>query len=275
MTTTPTSSETTIVRDSITRPVVGRSISNASSRALSSIAIRKPPPIPITAPSRPIARASTTTVGEDLAPRGAERAQHAELGHPLGDRDREGVEDQEGADEDRDEGEDEQEDLQEAEVFADFFGAAVGVFLSRSRPGRRRGISRAIRCFSSRRRDALVGGDRDLVEAPDLVGEPLRHRQRHLGDAGAAEGGAAEAGEADQLEGAGAALADQPDLFAELQAGAFGRRLVDRGFGRAARPVAFDVGERLEPAGQARGDELGGEFVADLVGLRRRRSRPG
>jgi hypothetical protein len=63
------------------------------------------------------------------------------------------------------------------------------------------------------------------------------------------------------------ALADQLDVFAELKAGAVGRGLVDRGFGRSAGPVAVDVGERLELARQGRRDELGGEFVADLVAL--------
>ena len=90
--------------------------------------------MPTTAPTSADRQRLDHDRGEDLAPRGAERAQHAELGDPLGDRDREGVEDQEGADEDRDEGEDEQEDLQEAEVVADFFGAAVGVFLGRLDP---------------------------------------------------------------------------------------------------------------------------------------------
>ena len=121
--------------------------------------------------------------------------------------------------------------------------------------------------FQPRRRDPVGGGDRDLVEAPALVGQCLRDRQRHLGDAGAAEGGAAEPGEADQAELPETALADQPDPFAELEAGAVGGGLVDRGFGRAAGPVAVEVGERLEPARQGRGDELGGEFVADLLAL--------
>ena len=43
----------------------------------------------------------------------------SELFDPLGNRDREGVENQKGADEERNEGEDEQGDAQEAEVFVD------------------------------------------------------------------------------------------------------------------------------------------------------------
>jgi len=84
------------------------------------------------------------------------------------------------------------------------------------------------------------------------VGQALRYRKGDLGDAGAAERGAAELREADQAELPGAALADQLDLFAELEVGAFGSRLVDRGFGRAARPVTVEVGQRLEFAGQGR-----------------------
>ena len=109
VTTTPTISETMTVRDSITRPVVGRSIPIASKRALSRSAMRKPPTIPMIAPTQPDHDRLDQDRAEDLAPRGAERAQHPELGDPLGDRDREGVEDQEGADEDGDEAEDQQE----------------------------------------------------------------------------------------------------------------------------------------------------------------------
>ena len=78
--------------------------------------------------------------------------------------------------------EDQQEDLQEAEVVADFFRAAVGVFLGGLDP-HAGGISRAIRRFSAVAETPLGRGDRDLVEAADLVGDPLRLGQRHLGDA--------------------------------------------------------------------------------------------
>ncbi len=61
VTTIPTSSETTTVRDCTTRLVVGRSIPNASSRALSKRAISRPPAMPTIAPSNPISSASTMT----------------------------------------------------------------------------------------------------------------------------------------------------------------------------------------------------------------------
>ena len=68
------------------------------------------------------------------------------------------------------------------------FGAAVGVLLARSRPGPR-AASPARSALQLVGDDAGVGGDRDLVEAADIVGDPLRLGQGELGDAGAAEGG--------------------------------------------------------------------------------------
>ena len=62
VTTTPTSRETITVLASRTRPVVGRSIPNATNSDLSMSATRKPPAIPTSAPTSPIATASTTTV---------------------------------------------------------------------------------------------------------------------------------------------------------------------------------------------------------------------
>ena len=170
------------------------------SRAFSSIAIDEAAGDAEHRPEQPDRQRLDDDRGEDLAPRGAERAQHPELADPLGDGDREGVEDQEGADEDGDEAEDEQEDLQEAEVVADFFGAAVGVFLRRLDPDRRRGISLAIRCFSVVAETPSSAATEIWSKRPTLWVSALRHGQRHLGDAGAAEGGAAELGEADQPE---------------------------------------------------------------------------
>ena len=252
MTTTPTSSATTTVRDSITRPVVGRSTSKASSRALSSSGDEEAAADPDDRAEQPDRQRFDQHRGEDLAPRGAERAQHPELADPLGDGDREGVEDQEGADEDGDEAEDEQEGLQEAEACRGFLrsrGRRFPVPVSTRTPA---GISRGDPAFQRRRRDAVGGGDRDLVEAADLVGERLRDRQRHLGDAGAAEGGAAELGEADELERPGARPARSARSFRrasrpELSAAALS---IEASVGPRGRwPV--DVVERLELPGQA------------------------
>ena len=63
--------------------------------------------------------------GEQLRARGAERAQHAELARALGDRDRERVEDLEGAHEQRHPGEHEQRDPQELQVVGDVVGLAL------------------------------------------------------------------------------------------------------------------------------------------------------
>jgi hypothetical protein len=62
VTITPTRIETITVRASSTSEVVGRSIPSASNRALSPRATAKPPAIPISAPTSPIATASTSTV---------------------------------------------------------------------------------------------------------------------------------------------------------------------------------------------------------------------
>ena len=59
--------------------------------------------------TKPITSASRITDVQQLAARGADRPQRRELARPLGDRDRERVEDDEGADEERDAGEREQE----------------------------------------------------------------------------------------------------------------------------------------------------------------------
>ena len=187
--------ETITVRASITRPVVGRSAPNAAKSACSPSATTKPPASPTIRADQPDRRRFEQHRGEDLPARGAERPQHAELRDPLGDRDREGVEDDEGADQHRDVAEDEQDRLQEAEVFADFFGAAVGAFLRRLDPRRERQHF-FDPPFQRRLGDARLGGDRDLVELPALVGERAgrpaaspgrsRRRRRRPGRAGSA-----------------------------------------------------------------------------------------
>ena len=197
--------------------------------------MRKPPAIPISAPSSPIASASTRTVREDLAPRGAERAQHPELGDPLGDGDREGVEDQEGADEDGDEAEDEQEGLQEAEACRGFLRSCGRRFPAPVSTRTAAGISRSIRRFSA------VG------ETPVAAATEIWSKRPTLWVSACATGSVTWAMLAPPKEAlpswvkptrrnsCALPLADQLDLFAELEAGAFGRRLVDRGFGRPAR----------------------------------------
>ena len=125
VTTIPISSETITVRASSTVPVLGRSAPIALKSALMPAANRIPAASPATAPSDAEHERLDPDGREDLPARGAERAQHAELARALGDRDREGVEDLEGAHEQRDPGEHEQRDPQEAEVARDVVRLAL------------------------------------------------------------------------------------------------------------------------------------------------------
>ena len=196
---TPTSSETTTVRDSRTRSVVGRSMPKATNSEWRSIATRKPPAMPAIEPSRPIATASTITVvricGRE-APSVRSRPNSVTRWATVIEK---VLKIRKAPTKTAMIGEDEQERLQEAEVVADFGGGAIGVFLRRLDPHRFRHL-RLDAALQHGRRDAVGGGDRDLVEATNLVGDPLGDGQGDLGDAGAAEGGASELGEADEAE---------------------------------------------------------------------------
>ena len=197
MTSRPTSSETITVLASSTRPVVGRSIPKATNSDLSSRATRKPPAMPTSAPTRPIATASTITV-ERIWRREApsvrsipnsvtrwatviekvlkirkaptKRAMKAKTSRKVWKKPR------------------------LSRISSELRSAFSWAVSTRAEPG----ICGGDPAFERGRRDAAFGGDRDLVEAAPLVGDRLRDRQRHLGDAGAAEGGAAEVGEAGQ-----------------------------------------------------------------------------
>ena len=67
------------VRDSSTRPVVGRSIPKASSSALQPQRDEEAGGDPDQRAEQPDRQRLDQDRGEDLAPRGAERAQHPEL----------------------------------------------------------------------------------------------------------------------------------------------------------------------------------------------------
>ncbi len=64
---------------------------------------------------------------EDLPPRRADRPQRGELARALGDRDREGVEDDERADEERDAGEHEQEVAEDRRELVDLVHLLLGL----------------------------------------------------------------------------------------------------------------------------------------------------
>ena len=112
----PTSSETTIVRVSSTVPLSGRSAPNALNSASRPGREPEAGEQPEHGADARRAAGPRRRPSAGSAARGAERAQQPELARALGDGDRERVEDDEGADEQRDVGEDEQEGAQEAEV---------------------------------------------------------------------------------------------------------------------------------------------------------------
>ncbi len=168
----PTSSETTIVRVCSTVPLSGRSAPKAlnswSSAGASSDAAEQAQQ-----------RAANTQQhafedhrAQDLRARGAERAQQAELARALRDGDREGVEDDEGPNEQRDVGEDQQEGAQEAEVAFEVRGLLGGLLFAGAHfHGARQHHADAI--AQLRRRDARLRGDVELVVLPLLAHHPL------------------------------------------------------------------------------------------------------
>ena len=87
--------------------------------------------------------------GDDLAAVGAEGAQHRELAGALGDRDREGVEDQERGDEQGDAREDQQRRLEDADELADVVLLVLGVLLAGLDLDAGRAGPPEIRCASS------------------------------------------------------------------------------------------------------------------------------
>ena len=128
-TSVPTTSGTTIVRVSITRPLEGRSMPIATNSARSSGASAMPKAMPASEPATPSSSPLEQHAAQHLAAVRAERAQQPDLTRALGDGDRERVEDDERADEQRDEAEDQQERLQEAEVVARCRRSAASLWL--------------------------------------------------------------------------------------------------------------------------------------------------
>ena len=115
------------VRGSITVPVAGRSRPSASNSVADHLREADPERDADGGGAEADRRRLEHDAGEDLATRGAERAQHRELAGALGDRDREGVEDQERADEQGDPGEDQQRGLDEAGELADVVALGLDV----------------------------------------------------------------------------------------------------------------------------------------------------
>ena len=84
-------------------------------------AISTPSAIPRAEPNTPTMAASPSTDASHLAPRGPERAQQRQLTGSLSDEHREGVDDDERADEQGDAGEDQEEGGEEPEALLDRF----------------------------------------------------------------------------------------------------------------------------------------------------------
>ena len=176
---------------------------------------------------------STSDLGQHgaqhLAARGAERAQQRELARALGDRDRERVEDQEAADQQRDAGEHEQRGADEAERVGR--GPAPASRPAPCRCGRRSPWCRArvtIAALSCLRRRAACGGDGDVVVAV-VAGHPLRLGQRQDDQPRAGEVvGVAERGDAGDRVLLGRGLARDRDGVALVEVVLVGRRLVER-----------------------------------------------
>ena len=109
----PTASATMIVRVAITVPVFGRSIPKVLKTALRPAANADAGRHAETRAEHSEQQRLEDRAAEDLAAAGAERAQQPELADPLGDRDREDVEDQEAAHQQRHAAEHEQHDAEE------------------------------------------------------------------------------------------------------------------------------------------------------------------
>ena len=240
----PAARATMIVRGSNTRPVFGSVKPTASKELEEALGQQEPEEEADDRRDDPHDERLDDHRAEHLAVRRPDRPQRRELARPLGDRDRERVRDDEGAHEERDPAEREQERPQERDELVRVRGIG-GRLLA---PGPH---------LCVRRQDLLdlgdelgvrhvrLRGDRDLVEAADLLEEALR-------------GGQVEAGERRSTDReARAELDDGRDAFAVRAFRLHADRLADlevllaRGLLVhhdlvAAGPLAFDQGERVE-----------------------------
>ena len=182
---------------------------------------------------------------EHLAARGAERPQRRELLRSLRDRDRERVEDDEGADEQGDSAEGEQEVANERDELAHALSVLGGLLGAGLHHGRLRQHP-LDRVEQLRLPDAVARPHGDGVEAgfPEHL---ARRRDVEDRDRGAAEAvDVAEASNARERVRAHRALAGDLDLLADVEALALCGRDVDHDLVRACGPVARDELERVE-----------------------------
>ena len=120
---------------------------------------------------------------EDLPPRRTDRPQRRELADSLGDRDRQRIEDDEGADEECDAAEREEEVPDELREPLDVLGLILCLLVAglHFRAGGEDGIDLVDELL---RRDTLLAGDLDAVELAHLVEQPLSFGNRERRDRG-------------------------------------------------------------------------------------------
>jgi hypothetical protein len=183
---------------------------------------------------------------EDLASRRADRPQRGELARPLGDGDRERVEDDEPADEERDAGEREQEVAEDLRELVHLVDRLL-------RLGCRGHDLRAVRQGGRNRRDelvlrhALVRRDRDRVVLPFAVEQLLRRRDREDGEARVPDAvDAAVLRHSDELERPLRLQRRDLDLVADRVPVVVGRADVDDDLVGCLGPLPLDHVERVE-----------------------------
>ena len=149
-------------------------------RALSPFASPTPRPSPSAEASEPIRAPSTSTERQNLAARGAEGPQRRQLARALGHRDRQRVEDDERADEQRDRPERQQEGLDELRDRLRCPSPPPSPAPRRSAPGRSPAAAARSRRPGAPGETPGFGGDRDHVVAAGLPSSavPLWGRRR-------------------------------------------------------------------------------------------------
>jgi hypothetical protein len=169
VTSTPTSSPRTAVREANTRPTEGRSKPTAVNSARIAASAASPPASPSSDATRPRAAASHSTERSTWPPVAPSAAQDRELLHPLGDDDRERVEDRERAHE---HGEGRALERRSAEPHEPRdSGSAARAARSRSGPDHRRG---------SRGGRRWPGGGRPRGRRPDVGRARTSSRRREI-----------------------------------------------------------------------------------------------
>ena len=209
---------------------------------------------------------------EHLPPRRAERAQGGELPRPLRDRDRERVEDDERADEERDAGEREQEVADDRRERRDLARLLVRLLDT----GSHLEVAAELRLDPLRQllgRRAVGGRGLNRVELALLVEQLLR--RRHVEDRERRTADRAQLAvlrDPDDLELLRRAECGDADAVAELEALVVGDALVDGDLLAAAGPAALDEVERVEAVELGRGldPESEGRRAAACRSARRR-----